>query len=95
MHALRPRVAIINNAARKGGQGEAMRILYASPGIQSVWQAHYSILGGREYAVPGLFIANESEETPHDGPAFWIKVVAREDGTFTITNNRNGFNRSY
>jgi beta-lactamase superfamily II metal-dependent hydrolase len=95
VHALRPRVAIINNAARKGGQGDAMRVLYASPGLEGIWQAHYSLLGGREYAVPGLFIANEGEETPHDGVAHWVKVLARPDGTFTVTNSRNGFTRSY
>jgi competence protein ComEC len=95
VHAFRPRVAVINNAARKGGQGDAMRVLYSSPGIQGIWQAHYSVLGGREYAVPGLFIANQSEETPHDGAAHWIKVSARADGTFVVTNSRNGFSRSY
>ncbi|MCM3880132.1 MAG: MBL fold metallo-hydrolase [Vicinamibacterales bacterium] len=95
VHAIRPRVAIVNNAARKGGQGDAMRVLYTSPGLEGIWQAHYSLLGGREYAVPGIFIANESEETPHDGEAHWIKVLARADGTFTVTNSRNGFSRSY
>jgi competence protein ComEC len=33
--------------------------------------------------------------TPHTGPAFWIKVSARADGTFTVTNTRNGFSRTY
>jgi competence protein ComEC len=95
VHAIQPRVAIINNAARKGGQGDAMRVLYTSPGIEGIWQAHYSVLGGREYAVPGVFIANEGEDNPHDGAAYWIKVSARADGHFTVTNNRNGFTRSY
>jgi hypothetical protein len=31
----------------------------------------------------------------HTGPAFWIKVSAQADGTFTITNTRNGFSRTY
>lgn len=95
VHAMRPRVAIINNAARKGGQDDAMRVLYSSPGIQNIWQIHYSVLAGREYAVPGIFIANEGEDTPHDGAASWIKVSAHTDGTFTVTNSRNGFSRSY
>jgi competence protein ComEC len=95
VHAIHPRVAIINNGARKGGQGDTMRVLYSSPGIEGIWQIHYSLLGGREYAVPGIFIANQGEETQHDGPANWIKVSARADGHFTVTNNRNGFSRSY
>ena len=31
----------------------------------------------------------------HNGPAFWIKVQAREDGSFTVTNARNGFSKNY
>ena len=31
----------------------------------------------------------------HNGPAFWIKVTAREDGSFTVTNARNGFSKTY
>jgi competence protein ComEC len=32
---------------------------------------------------------------PHTGPAFYIKVSAQIDGTFTVTNTRNGFSRTY
>ena len=28
-------------------------------------------------------------------PAYWIKVSARSDGTFTVSNSRNGFSRTY
>jgi competence protein ComEC len=28
-------------------------------------------------------------------PAYWIKVVAQTDGTFTVTNSRNGFSKTY
>ena len=31
----------------------------------------------------------------HDGQAHWIKVAAQEDGTFTVTNGRNGFSKVY
>jgi hypothetical protein len=31
----------------------------------------------------------------HSGKAFWIKVSARTDGTFTVTNARNGFTKTY
>ena len=31
----------------------------------------------------------------HNGPAFWIKVAAQQDGTFTVTNARNGFSKTY
>jgi competence protein ComEC len=31
----------------------------------------------------------------HNGPAHWIKVSARADGTFSVTNARNGFTKTY
>jgi hypothetical protein len=31
----------------------------------------------------------------HTGPAFWIKVSAEPDGTFTVTNTRNNFSKTY
>jgi hypothetical protein len=31
----------------------------------------------------------------HTGPAFYIKVSAMADGSFTVTNTRNGFSKTY
>jgi beta-lactamase superfamily II metal-dependent hydrolase len=31
----------------------------------------------------------------HNGPAHWIKVAAQADGSFTVTNTRNGFSKTY
>jgi competence protein ComEC len=117
VHAIRPRVALVNNGTRKGGQPDAMRVLYAAPGLEDVWQLHFSSLSGQEHTVPGLFIANHVDDQPpampvapaaapppgpgappppvHNGPAYWIKVSAREDGSFTVTNARNGFQKTY
>ena len=117
VHAIAPRVAVMNNGTRKGGQPDAMKVLFSSPGLEDLWQLHFSLLSGQEYTVPGAFIANLTDEQPssmplaplaapapgagaapppaHNGPAFWIKVAARDDGSFTVTNARNGFSKSY
>jgi competence protein ComEC len=117
VHALRPRVAVMNDGTRKGGQPEVMRTVHTSPGLEDLWQMHFSQLSGQEYTVPGLFIANVVDEPlatmpvapiaapppglgappapVHNGPAFWIKVSARADGSFTVTNARNGFSKTY
>jgi beta-lactamase superfamily II metal-dependent hydrolase len=117
VHALKPRVGIINNGTRKGGQPDAMKVLYSSPGLEDLWQIHFSQLSGQEYTAPGLFIANLVDEQPasmpiaaitppapgpgappapvHNGPAYWFKVVAQENGSFTVTNQRNGFAKTY
>jgi len=58
IHATHPRVAIINNGTRKGGQPDVMRVLHTSPGLEDLWQMHFSQLSGQEYTVPSIFIAN-------------------------------------
>ena len=117
VHALRPRVAIMNNGTRKGGEPPVMKILHTSPGLEDLWQIHFSVLSGQEYTVPGLFIANPFDEPQpampiaavplpppgpgappapvHNGTAYWIKVSAQTDGSFTVTNSRNGFSKTY
>jgi beta-lactamase superfamily II metal-dependent hydrolase len=117
IHALHPRVALLNNGTRKGGAPDVMQVIYSSPGLEDLWQMHFSVLSGQEYTVPGLFIANLIDDQPpsmpidpmptpppgpgtppppqHDGMAYWIKVTALTDGTFTVTNTRNGFSKTY
>jgi competence protein ComEC len=120
VHALAPRVMVMNNGTRKGGQPNAMKVLHGSPGLEDLWQLHFSQLSGQEYTVPGLFIANAIDEpltampiaaiaappppqpgqpaTPapaHNGTSYWIKVSASRDGSFSVTNARNGFTKKY
>jgi beta-lactamase superfamily II metal-dependent hydrolase len=64
VHALRPRAIVINNGTRKGGQPAAMRILRSSPGLEDIWQLHFSLLSGRQFAAPERFIANDFDEQP-------------------------------
>jgi competence protein ComEC len=58
VHALRPRVAIMNDGNRKGGEPETMQTVHSSPGLEDLWQMHFSLLSGQEYTTPGVFIAN-------------------------------------
>ena len=89
--ALHPRVAIMNNGARKGGDPPAWQIVHDSPGLQDLWQLHYSTAGGQDHNVPNDFLANlEDGEDGH-----FLKVTAFPDGTFTVTNSRNGFSKTY
>ncbi len=62
VHAIEPRVAIMNNGTRKGGQPRVMNVIHTAPGIEDLWQLHFSLLSGQEYTVPGLFIANLTDK---------------------------------
>jgi competence protein ComEC len=168
VHALQPRVAVMNNGTRKGGDANAFRALHASPGLEDLWQLHWAYNAGLENA-PAMFIANVDDNATIAGvltqpappargaggppgagvapgapgrgagpggppggtvapgapggagpggpagrgggpggfggpggggaaahsPAYLIKVTAQQDGTFIVTNTRNGFSKTY
>jgi competence protein ComEC len=91
VHALHPRVAININSARKGGDATAWQIVHDSPGLQDIWQLHYAIAAGQQRNAAPNFIANIDEKS--DG--HWIKASALPDGTFTVLNSRNNFEKTY
>jgi hypothetical protein len=62
VYALHPRVAIMNNGTRKGGDPETMQTIHSSPGLEDLWQLHFSLLSGQEYTTPGMFIANTIDD---------------------------------
>ena len=113
VHALRPRVAVMNNGTRKGGAPDAFRVLHESPGLEDLWQLHWSYNAGLDNA-PAVFVANVDEPAtvatvltappptgrgggppPAHVPAYLVTVSAQQDGTFTVTNTRNGFSKTY
>jgi hypothetical protein len=91
VHALRPRVVIADNGARKGATAETFQTVESSPGLEDYWQAHYVIAGGEKANVAPDYIAN-IEGSP-DGK--WIKVSVARDGMFTVANSRNNFSKTY
>ncbi len=177
VHGLQPRVVLMQNGTRKGGALDPMKTILSSPGLENLWQMHWSYNVGVEENTPGLFIANvddaatiagvltapprgggpgargagaptagtappagapappaatppggappaatpaagaaPAQGTPAPGapapgaapgggggrgnqsghaPAYWLRVSALADGTFTITNPRNGFSKTY
>ena len=138
VHALAPRIAVMNNGTRKGGSPQAFRVLHESPGLEDLWQLHWSHNTGLDNA-PAMFVANVDDTAtvagvltapapgpppapPASGPpgattagapagrqgggrggagaaahtpAYLIKIAAESDGTFVVTNTRNGFRKVY
>ncbi len=167
VHAVQPRVAVMQNGTRKGGGIEAIKAMRSSPGFEDLWQLHWSYNAGLELNSAGVFIANIDDNAtianvltapPRGGgppqnapaggvgnapavapptataqapagtppasstnaapppgavapggggggrggagaaahtPAYWIKLSVQPDGTFTVTNGRNGFSKTY
>jgi hypothetical protein len=91
VHALRARVAIMNNGERKGGSPEVWQIVHTAPGLEDFWQLHRSAAGGAENNSPEQFLANLNE-TDH---GHYLKLSARTDGSFVMTNERTNFSKEY
>jgi beta-lactamase superfamily II metal-dependent hydrolase len=173
VHALQPRVAVMQNGTRKGAGTQAMPTMRTSSGLEDIWQLHWSYGAAIEQNSAGVFIANVEDNatiagiltasprqggpgrgagnapapgsaapaaaptsgapaaptggavqaTPAAGsgaapaaapqgppgaqgagrgnaqaahsPAYYIKISALPDGSFTVSNSRNGFSKTY
>ncbi len=91
VHAISPRVAIMDNGAKKGGSPVAWDVIEKSPGLEDVWQLHYSEAGGDAHNVAAPFLANL--QGPDTGNYF--KVTASADGSFGVFNSRTGETKRY
>jgi competence protein ComEC len=89
--AVHPRVAIMNNGARKGASPDAWQIVKDSPGLEDLWQLHYAIEGAKEHNVADSFIANVDEQDAGQ----YLKLTAEGNGSFTVWNQRNKFEKVY
>jgi competence protein ComEC len=107
VHAIRPRVAIMNNGPRKGASHAAWTTVKTAPGLEDFWQLHYSLprppnaafretreSGGPDLNVSEQFIANLADEAGHT-PAHYLRVSAQADGSFTVVNSRQQYSRNY
>jgi competence protein ComEC len=89
--AIHARVAIMANGPRKGGDPATWPTLRNAPGMEDIWQLHYAENGTAATNPSADFIANPDAACE----AKWIKLSAAPDGTFTVTNSRNGFSKTY
>jgi competence protein ComEC len=83
-HGIDPRVAIMDNGAKKGGTPSAWDIIKKAPHLQDLWQLHYAEAGGAAHNVAAEFIANP------DGPdaGNYLELTAKTDGSFDVFNSR-------
>jgi competence protein ComEC len=89
--AIHSRVAIMDNGAKKGGSIPTLDTVRKAPGIEALWQLHYSDEGGATHNTPAEYIANlDGPDAGHD-----IEVTASRDGSFTVHNSRTGADKHY
>jgi competence protein ComEC len=89
--AIHAKVMLVGNGSRKGGDPQSWPILHAGPGLEDIWQAHFTVARGVETNAPKTFIANV-DANEHGN---WIQVSAKFDGSFTVTDSLNQFRKTY
>jgi hypothetical protein len=91
VHGIAPRVAIMDNGETKGGSPPSWDIIKKSPGLEDLWQLHFSKEGGIAHNVADPFIANLVG--PDAGN--YLKVTAWKNGSFEVFNSRTGKSKHY
>ena len=89
--AIHPRVAIMDNGAVKGGSPPVLDTIRQSPGLETLWQLHYSDKGGAEHNTSAEYIANA--QGPDEGNYFVL--TASPKGSFTVFNSRTKAAKDY
>src|SRR6266481_1859410 len=92
VYGIDPRVAIMDNGAKKGGTPSTWDIIKASPHLEDLWQLHFSEEGGAAHNTPEPFIANLSGA---QDAANYLKLTASTDGSFDLFNSRTNKAKHY
>jgi beta-lactamase superfamily II metal-dependent hydrolase len=97
VHALKSRVAIMNNGARKGGDLPVLQTIRSAPRLEDLWMLHYAVAAGSEGNVAEPMIANLGDvaDPAVKDTGFGINVTVQPDGSFTVVNERNNMTKSY
>ena len=93
MWAVEPTVAVMNNGPIKGAGPEAVQTVLDSPGLEDLWQLHRAVNNDAEHNAPERLIANLGETAGCDGRSIHAHINA--DGSYTLTNSRNGYSKTY
>jgi beta-lactamase superfamily II metal-dependent hydrolase len=91
LHALEPRIAVMDNGANKGADVETYETVSRSPRLKRLWQLHFAEHADTHHNVPDAYVANASSGS--DAHAS-LEVVVSRQGALTVTNDRTGFSET-
>jgi competence protein ComEC len=90
--AIGARVAIMDNGEKKGGSTPTLDTIRKMPGLETLWQLHFSDEGGADHNTAEEYIANLSSGVD---PGNYLKLTANAGGDFSVFNPRTGQSKSY
>jgi competence protein ComEC len=85
------RVALMDNAEAKGGNIPVLDTIRQAPGLEDLWQIHYSVEGGAEHNTSADLIANPQGTDAGN----YLMVTASSKGSFTVLNSGNQHSKTY
>ena len=91
VYGIAPRVAIMDNGAKKGGTPSTWDIIEKSPHLENLWQVHFSDEGGAAHNVPAEFIANPQGTDAGN----YLELIGYADGGFDVFNSRTQETKKY
>lgn len=89
--AITPVVAIMDNGETKGGSTSTLVTFKKDPGLETLWQLHYSKEGGADHNTAAENIANLQGTDSGN----YFKVTAYENGKFSVINSRTQAVKDY
>ena len=89
--AVQPRIAIMDNGAKKGGSIPTFETLAKTPGLETLWQLHFAVDAGVEHNTAPEFIANPMGKDD----ANFLKLTVDKNGSFAVLNSRTGVSKDY
>jgi len=90
--AIQARVAIMDNGEKKGGSTPVLDTIRKAPGLETLWQLHFSDEGGVDHNTAADYIANLSGT---EDKGNYLKLTASPIGNFAVYNSRTQENKTY
>ena len=91
--AAAPLVAVMNNGPAKGAGPAAVETVLKSPGLADLWSLHRAVGNDAAHNAPERLTANLGESG--DCPGAWLHARVAADGSYTLTNSRNKYSKTY
>ena len=88
-----PQVVIANNGPRKGMAPSAYEKVEKVKGLEDLWQSHLALASDKAHNPADNMIANMEASTECKGN--WLRVDVLPNGSYTVTNGRNNFSKTY
>jgi hypothetical protein len=83
----------MNNGHAMGAGPAAVDTVLHSPGLQDLWSLHKAVANDAAHNAAERLTANLEETNACKG--HWIRARVTPDGSYTLTNSRNGFSKTY